>query len=243
MLLKLEESRPSLRSLWLQAFSLNTVFLAVSCLDRFLSKESCGRGDFKLAAVTCLFLAAKVEEKRPLRMFEVVELCGDFQKAKIMHMEYEVLFTLKWSLQPPQPVDVACTLIASCLDRELRSTTAQKSSLYLAEALFSTKFLRFCARTQALAAVVVALTDQFCSSTCVLSSAFVIKNRTIDAFFHSAVEACNWSGTSQSVGECTSELTALFRDEMPDPPAPPPAKSPATFSPVDASRSINIERI
>ena len=40
----------------------DTLFLGVSCIDRFLSIQNVSRSQLQLVGVTCLFLASKYEE-------------------------------------------------------------------------------------------------------------------------------------------------------------------------------------
>ncbi len=40
----------------------DTLFLGVSCVDRFLSIQDVSRSQLQLVGVTCLFLASKYEE-------------------------------------------------------------------------------------------------------------------------------------------------------------------------------------
>ena len=40
----------------------DTLFLGVSCIDRFLSVQNVPRSQLQLVGVTCMFLASKYEE-------------------------------------------------------------------------------------------------------------------------------------------------------------------------------------
>lgn len=40
----------------------DTLFLGVSCIDRFLSIQNVSRSQLQLVGVTCMFLASKYEE-------------------------------------------------------------------------------------------------------------------------------------------------------------------------------------
>lgn len=79
-----------------------TVAAATDYLDRFLSKKSCTPLNFQLASVGCLFLAAKVEEQRPLTTADLCQLTeGVFTREDVRLMELELLCVLKWRLHPP----------------------------------------------------------------------------------------------------------------------------------------------
>ncbi|XP_015061413.1 cyclin-D3-3-like isoform X1 [Solanum pennellii] len=93
-------------------FSAQTAILAVNYLDRFLfSLQSQNHDDEKqpwmnqLAAVTCLSLAAKIEETQvPLLLdLQVEESRYLFEPKTIQRMEILVLSTLKWKMNPVTP--------------------------------------------------------------------------------------------------------------------------------------------
>lgn len=86
-----------------------TAILAVNYFDRFVSSVELQREEpwmMQLAAVTCLSLAAKVEETRvPLLLDLQVEGAKHVFEAKIIQrMELLVLSTLKWKMNPVTPL-------------------------------------------------------------------------------------------------------------------------------------------
>ncbi|KAL0384248.1 UNVERIFIED_CONTAM: Cyclin-D3-2 [Sesamum radiatum] len=90
-------------------FSALTAILAVNYLDRFLSSLSFQKDKpwmMQLAAVTCLSLAAKVEETHvPLLLDLQVEGTKYVFEAKtIQRMEVLVLSALKWRMNPVTPL-------------------------------------------------------------------------------------------------------------------------------------------
>ena len=54
-----------------------TLFLAVNCIDRFLSKMAIARTKLQLIGVTALFIAAKYEELQPLQVKDAVFITDD----------------------------------------------------------------------------------------------------------------------------------------------------------------------
>ncbi|KAH7653940.1 cyclin D5 plant protein [Dioscorea alata] len=87
-------------------FSIQTAFLAVSYLDRFLARRSIEEGKcwaVKLAAVACLSLAAKMEELRvpALSEFRLEEY--QFRSDIIQRMELLILNTLEWRMSSVTP--------------------------------------------------------------------------------------------------------------------------------------------
>ncbi|KAL3505125.1 hypothetical protein ACH5RR_034966 [Cinchona calisaya] len=94
------------------SFSAATAVVAVNYLDRFLfrfqshSEKNKPSPMTQLAAVACLFLAAKVEETRvPLLLdFQVEESKYVFEAKTIKRMEILVLSTLEWKMNPVTPL-------------------------------------------------------------------------------------------------------------------------------------------
>ncbi|KAK4726190.1 hypothetical protein R3W88_031107 [Solanum pinnatisectum] len=90
-------------------FSAETAILAVNYLDRFLfslqSQSEKQPWMNQLAAVTCLSLAAKIEETQvPLLLdLQVEESRYLFEPKTIQRMEILVLSTLKWKMNPVTP--------------------------------------------------------------------------------------------------------------------------------------------
>ena len=90
-------------------FSVVTAFLAINYLDRLLSSLHFQRDKpwmIQLAAVTCLSLAAKVEETQvPLLLnLQVEDNEYVFEAKTIQRMELLVLSTLQWTMNPVTPL-------------------------------------------------------------------------------------------------------------------------------------------
>ncbi|KAJ9159394.1 hypothetical protein P3X46_024902 [Hevea brasiliensis] len=90
-------------------FSALTAILAVNYLDRFISSSYYQRDKpwmIQLVAVTCLSLAAKVEETQvPLLLgLQVEDTKYVFEAKTIQRMELLVLSTLKWKMHPVTPL-------------------------------------------------------------------------------------------------------------------------------------------
>ncbi|KAK8698903.1 hypothetical protein V6N13_115008 [Hibiscus sabdariffa] len=90
-------------------FTAHTAVLSINYLDRFLSSFRFQRDKpwmIQLVAVTCLSLAAKVEETQvPLLLdLQVEETKYVFEAKTIQRMELLVLSTLKWKMHPITPL-------------------------------------------------------------------------------------------------------------------------------------------
>lgn len=104
------------------ALSLNrdTVGLAMSLLDRFLStstesgeKVLSDKQQFQLAAITCYFIAVKINEPVQLGMDLLVQMCrGCYEKSEITSMEQDILFSLEWRISAPTPLDFMRHILA-----------------------------------------------------------------------------------------------------------------------------------
>merc|ERR1712002_133249 len=82
-----------------------TFYLAVDFIDRFLSvAPAVPKNRLQLIGVTCLFIAAKIEEIYPPKLQEFAYVTdGACSEDDILTMELVVLKQLNWSLTPKTP--------------------------------------------------------------------------------------------------------------------------------------------
>ena len=77
------------------------VATATSMMDRFVSRQRCDRTTFKLAAMTALYMAAKVHDQEQLQLDRLVTLSkGEFTVHDIVSMEAKILQVLEWRVNP-----------------------------------------------------------------------------------------------------------------------------------------------
>ncbi|KAF8410218.1 hypothetical protein HHK36_002741 [Tetracentron sinense] len=105
-------------------FRYHTAYLSVTYFDRFLSKRviDCGKSwAIPLLSVTCLSLAAKMEEYRApaLSEFEAEEY--KFESKMIQKMELLVLNTLQWRLSSITPFDYLHYFLNKFCDKKSQS--------------------------------------------------------------------------------------------------------------------------
>ena len=82
--------------------SRDIVAIAFSYLDKFVDLCSCDRSAFKLAAMTCLYMATKLFHAREISVSSLAQLSrGEFEATHIVEMEQIILKTLNWRLHPP----------------------------------------------------------------------------------------------------------------------------------------------
>jgi len=81
-----------------------TLFLAVSYVDRFLSFMSVQRSKLQLVGTACMFVAAKYEEIYPPDVGEFVYITDDtYNKKQVLRMEHLVLKVLDFNLAVVTP--------------------------------------------------------------------------------------------------------------------------------------------
>jgi cyclin B len=82
-----------------------TLFGAVSLLDRYLAKASPPRDRLQLVGVTALFVAAKYEEVFAPELRDFVYVTDRaYRRDEILQCEVDMLTTLKWRIFVPSPM-------------------------------------------------------------------------------------------------------------------------------------------
>jgi len=79
------------------SLSLDSLFLAVNYFDRLIQEVPVKKDVLQLLAITCLFIASKYEEVRPLTLDQLV-FAEVYSKKNILDMERIVLKNLKFKL-------------------------------------------------------------------------------------------------------------------------------------------------
>jgi len=79
------------------SLSLETLFLAVNYFDRMIEEVSVKKDVLQLLAITCLFIASKYEEVKPLTLDQLVN-AELYSRRNIIDMERIVLKNLKFKL-------------------------------------------------------------------------------------------------------------------------------------------------
>ncbi|XP_014213848.1 cyclin-A1 [Copidosoma floridanum] len=82
-----------------------TLYLAVSYIDRFLSYMSVVRAKLQLVGTAAMFIAAKYEEIYPPEVVEFVYITDDtYTKKQVLRMEHLILRVLAFDLTVPTPL-------------------------------------------------------------------------------------------------------------------------------------------
>lgn len=78
---------------------METLFIAISIMDKYLEKNHIRKEIFQLVATTSLFIAAKYEEIYPPSLDDFVYICADtYTKPDIIEMESLILDELQFGL-------------------------------------------------------------------------------------------------------------------------------------------------
>lgn len=105
-----------------------TYYLALDYLDRYLSTNvSISKAHLQLIGITCLFIAAKVEEIYPQKLSEFAYVTdGACREEDILRQELIILTALKWQISPVTIIGWLCVYMQ--LNVNKRSVGTQKST-------------------------------------------------------------------------------------------------------------------
>merc|ERR1712112_90594 len=162
-LAKQPEVTPRMRSIlidWLvevtEVYKLHTetLYLAVSYIDRFLSSMSVQRGKLQLVGTAAMFIASKYEEIHPPEASEFAQITDDtYTKCQVLRMERLVLKVLDFNISGPSS-HLFVSNFSEMAECEERVTFL---SMYLNElCLMSVDFLNFSPSLVAAASVPLA---------------------------------------------------------------------------------------
>ena len=131
-----------------------TLFLAISLVDRFLDAVVVPRDKVQLTGVTALFIASKYEEVWAPRVCDFVSVCDNlYPSQEIVGMEKRMLTTFGYKITMP----TAYTFLTRYLKAAHADTTIAQMSCYVLEAsLLSYSLLQYFPSQLAAAAVLIA---------------------------------------------------------------------------------------
>ncbi|XP_066999769.1 G2/mitotic-specific cyclin-A [Anabrus simplex] len=133
-----------------------TLYLAISYIDRFLSYMSVVRAKLQLVGTAAMFIAAKYEEIYPPDVGEFVYITDDtYTKKQVLRMEHLILQVLGFDLSSPT---VLTFLITYTTDMEDMKDTATYLAMYISELslLEGDPYLQFLPSVRAAAAIALA---------------------------------------------------------------------------------------
>lgn len=141
-------------------FSRDTVAISMNYFDRFLSTFEGKQNiqEFQLAAMTCLYIAIKVHERRAIKPKTISELSnGAFQEKQVTEMELRIATTLQWRLNPPTSMSFVRSFLLMIPDRRIEDfelwTVLDLATFQTELAVREYDFVSYAASTIALAAI------------------------------------------------------------------------------------------
>ncbi|CAD8115316.1 unnamed protein product [Paramecium primaurelia] len=79
-----------------------TFHLSIFYLDSYLSKKQANKQNIQLVGLASLLIANKVEEVNPICLMQFQKAANNgYKQSEILNMELDILFTLKWQVNPP----------------------------------------------------------------------------------------------------------------------------------------------
>ena len=138
-----------------------TLSLAISLFDRYLSKRSIGKADVELVAVVSIFMASKLieTEDQSFRVDEVVGAVKGATERMVVDLELDMLKVLDWNLNSVTCVEAMLYLAELFNDRvgrEKKTRMLHFAGAFLDYAMCSYEFLKFSPFVQACAAILCA---------------------------------------------------------------------------------------
>ena len=98
----------------------STLHLSVKLINRFVALQPIALSKFQLLGLTCLFIAAKIEEMYPPSIAQLIILAyHKFSESDFLGMEVIVLNELKFKIHMPTPMDFLDPFLFCIPDSEL----------------------------------------------------------------------------------------------------------------------------
>ncbi|XP_071950144.1 G2/mitotic-specific cyclin-A-like [Antedon mediterranea] len=167
-----------------------TLYLAVSYIDRFLSQMSVLRSKLQLVGAASMFVAAKFEEIYPPDVGEFVYITDDTYKVKqVLRMEHLILKVLSF--------DLALPTISSFLDRYLKASKADKKTEHLAKYLAELTLQQYDPYIKYLPSMIAA-------------SAVCLANHTMEKSAWNASLAYHSGYQSEDISQCVKDLYQTY---------------------------------
>ncbi|CAD8102666.1 unnamed protein product [Paramecium sonneborni] len=79
-----------------------TFHLSLFYFDSYLSKKKANKQNIQLIGLASLLIANKIEEVNPISLLQFQKAANNgYKQNEILNMELDILFTLKWQVNPP----------------------------------------------------------------------------------------------------------------------------------------------
>jgi hypothetical protein len=179
-------------------FSRETVAIAMSYLDRYISTETglpalFDRKVFQLAAMTCLYTAIKIHEPEAMETRIVSQLSrGAHTEEQITDMELEILHAVQWRMNPPTALSFIQNFLALIpgviMSKSDRDTVYELAKYQTELAVHEYSLVAVDASTVAFAAVMNALETVACKGAMDIMN-MLAKVSSIDIQSHLVTES------------------------------------------------------
>ncbi|CAB9511839.1 diatom-specific cyclin [Seminavis robusta] len=147
-------------------FPRDIVSACMSFLDRYLAHhverhpEGIPKHAFQLLAMTCLYIAVKLDQPRMLSLETMAHLSrGTFSKAQMQAMEMEILTNLNWHVHPPTPYTFLSYFIQLSKPNPAASKIYEMARYFVELSVLDYYFVGKQASTVAIAALMNAFED------------------------------------------------------------------------------------
>jgi len=182
------------------------VAIAQNYLDRFLDQYRCDCTAYKLAAITSLYLAVKIYNRKPISSKSLASLSnGEFLVEDIAEMEDMILKTLDWKMSPPTASSFCGYfhgLLPTSIKPSVRQTILQRSCFFSELAVMNYSFLSFNPSEVAFAAI---------SNSLEGLESFNMSNEAKQDFIRGIEILTEMSRTSERIKMIQDKLWALYR--------------------------------
>ena len=140
----------------------STLHLSVRLMDRFVKLQPVTVSKYQLLALTCLFIAAKIEEINPPKIAQLIDLAGKkFSEFHFLGTEVIVLVELKFKIHMPTAMDFLDQFLLCVPNSELMEAKGERvktmCKYVLDKSLMDIQCVQWSASTIAAAAVMVAV--------------------------------------------------------------------------------------
>jgi len=134
---------------------METMFLTVNIVDRFLSRHSCLRSRLQLVGITSILLASKHDEIWPPPMRDCVSICANtYTEEEIIDCERDIASALRFRLTVPTSYQLASHILDTI---NAPTITREAAMFFLESSSLDSKMLHFLPSRVAGAAVLLAL--------------------------------------------------------------------------------------
>jgi Cyclin, N-terminal domain/Cyclin, C-terminal domain len=168
----------------------------MSFLDRYLTNhlkrhpEGIPKHAFQLSAMTCLYIAVKLDQPRMLSLETMAHLSrGTFSRSQMQAMEMEILTNLEWHVHPPTPYTFLSYFIQLSKPQPSATKIYEMARYFIELSVLDYFFVGKKSSTVAFAALLNAFEDQNC---CENLSAFIAPEE------------------ADTVKDCQSRLRSLY---------------------------------